>query len=311
MNPTASSFRIQPQGPFDLAQQRQRFGGWPTHPGEPLAPVIAFPIEGTDTSAAVVVRQRHDGAILGEVHGCAYGLCAAAQRQALATLSLDVDGSGWPDVGGRDPRLGELQGRYRMLRPVLFHSPYEAAAAFIIGHRISIRQSRAIRTRIAAEHGAEILVDGHSFHAFPAPSALLAVTVLDGISSIKLERLRAVARAAEAGWLSREQLLAMPLADALRGLQELPGIGPFFAHGILFRGAGIVDDLADDDVTRHALAVRYGLPESAEPSAVQAITDPWRPYRMWAVVLLHTWVRSEIGLPARTGTGRQPTRPRA
>ncbi|MGA3218865.1 MAG: DNA-3-methyladenine glycosylase 2 family protein, partial [Acidimicrobiales bacterium] len=298
------SFRIQPQGPFDLSEQRQRFGGWPAHPNEPLAPVIAFPIEGTDTAAAVVVRQHDDGTILGDVHCCAPWLCAAAQGQALATLSLDVDGSGWPEVGSCDPRLGELQARYRMLRPVLFHSPYEAAAAFIIGHRISIPQARAIREWIAIAHGARVEVDGHSFHTFPAPSALLAITDLDGVPSIKLARLHAVAWAAKDGWLSREHLLGMPVADALRCLQELPGIGPFFAQGILFRGAGLVDELTDDDVTRYALAVRYSLPEPAAPSAVQAITDSWRPYRMWAVVLLHTWLRSEIGLPPRTASGR-------
>jgi DNA-3-methyladenine glycosylase II len=302
MNSTAASFRIQPRGPFDLAMQSQRFGGWPTHPQEPFVPVIAFPIEGADASAAVVARQEDGGAIVIDVHGCEDRLlCAVAQRQALATLSLDVDGSGWPEVGRRDPLLGELQERYSMLRPVLFHSPYEAAAAFIIGHRISIRQTRAIRQRIAAEHGAGIDIDSQRFHAFPTPSALLGIGALDGISRIKLERLHAVARAAQDGWLSREQLLAMPLADALRRLQELPGVGPFFAQGILFRGAGIVDGLTDDDITRHALTVRYGLPASAESPAV---TDLWRPYRTWAVVLLHTWVRSEVGLPRRTYAAR-------
>jgi hypothetical protein len=53
----------------------------------------------------------------------------------------------------------------------------------------------------------------------------------------------------------------------------------------------------DGELVPYALAVRYGLAEPAGPSTVQAITGTWRPYRMWAVVLLHTWVRSEAGLP--------------
>jgi DNA-3-methyladenine glycosylase II len=48
-------------------------------------------------------------------------------------LSLDVDGSGFPEVGVRDPVVGELQVRYPGLRPVLFYSPYEASAWAIIG----------------------------------------------------------------------------------------------------------------------------------------------------------------------------------
>jgi len=136
---------------------------------------------------------------------------------------------------------------------------------------------RAIRKRVALEHGAQVEVNGHSFHTFPTPSALLAISELDGVPSIKLERLHAVARAAADGWLSREHLLMMPVAD----------------------------ELTNDDVTRYALAVRYDLPEPAEPSAVQAITDSWRPYRMWAVVLLHTWLRSKVAPPRRANLARR------
>ncbi len=46
-----------PQGPFDLANQNQYFGGWPTLPDDPGAIVIAFPVEGWQGSAAVVLRQ--------------------------------------------------------------------------------------------------------------------------------------------------------------------------------------------------------------------------------------------------------------
>ncbi len=76
-----------------------------------------------------------------------------AWQQALATLSLDSEATGWPEVGQRDPVIGHLQQTYQFLRPVLFHSPYEAAAAFIIGHRISIQQGRAIRQAMAREIG--------------------------------------------------------------------------------------------------------------------------------------------------------------
>ena len=70
---------------------------------------MAFPIEGWATSAAVLVRQAADGTVSGEVHG-APGQEEPAWKQALAVLSLDVDGTGFADVGRRDTVIGGLTG---------------------------------------------------------------------------------------------------------------------------------------------------------------------------------------------------------
>ena len=105
----------------------------------------------------MVMRQRGDP-ITGDVHGADQADAERAWRQALATVSLDVDGQGFVDIGRRDPIIGRLQAEYANLRPVLFHSPYEAACAFIIGHRITILQTRRIRQRIAEQAGAPIEV---------------------------------------------------------------------------------------------------------------------------------------------------------
>lgn len=137
-------FEMMPRGPFDLATANLYFGGWVTGGSDQAGFVMAFPVEGWQTSAAVALRQDERGAIIGEVH-CAGGEnMEQAWWQALAVLSLDCDGVGWPQVGQRDPVIGRLQDTCHFLRPVLFHSPYEAAAAFIISHRISMKQGRAI-----------------------------------------------------------------------------------------------------------------------------------------------------------------------
>ena len=52
----------------------------------------------------------------------------AAVTQTCRFLSLDVDATGWPAVGERDPVIGDAQERLPGLRPCGFHSPYEAAA---------------------------------------------------------------------------------------------------------------------------------------------------------------------------------------
>jgi DNA-3-methyladenine glycosylase II len=282
-------FEVVPQGPFDLEAEVTRFVGWPRL-GDGI--VVAFPIEGWKSSAAVVMRQRGD-AITGDIHGPGERDAERAWQQALATVSLDVDGAGFVEVGRRDQVIGRLQVEYHNLRPVLFHSPYEAACAFIIGHRITILQTRRIRQRLAEEVGATIEIDGSAFRAFPDPRALLKLETFPGIAPVKIERLHQVARAALEGTLDRARLRSLPESEALSQLRTLPGIGEFFAQGILMRGAGLVDAVTDDDLTPRAIQLLYALPQRPDRAAVLKRAEAWRPFRMWAIVLLNVWVRSQ------------------
>jgi DNA-3-methyladenine glycosylase II len=293
-----STFEYIPKGPFDLTNQSQFFGGWPALQDDPNTIVLAFPVEGWQGSAAVTLRQNPDGSLLGDVYGPA-DVAQKAQQQALAYLSLDIDGSGWPDLGRRDPVFGVLQSKYAFVRPTLFHSPYEAAAGFIIGHRITIRQKNAIMQRMAAELGRKLDIAGQVFQAFPEPAVLLGLGAYQGLSAQKIERLHGVALAALDGWLDRERLRALSVDAALAKLETIPGIGPFFSQGILHRGAGLVDDITHDDLTYYAIQNAYHLSEPPDRAGVDAITQAWQPFRMWATVLLHIWVRREVGLPGK------------
>jgi DNA-3-methyladenine glycosylase II len=238
------------------------------------------------------MRQRGD-AITADVYVVGEADAERAWQQALATVSLDVDGAGFVDVGRRDPVIGKLQAEYHNLRPVLFHSPYEAACAFVIGHRITILQTRRIRQRMADEAGATIDVDGAAVKAFPDPRALLRLQSFPGVAPVKVERLHHVARAALEGMLDRARLRSLPEPEALQQLRTLPGIGEFFAQGILMRGAGLVDAVTGDDLTPRAIQLLYRLPERPDRAAVLDRAEAWRPYRMWTVVLLNVWVRRQ------------------
>jgi DNA-3-methyladenine glycosylase II len=291
-------FHLRPRGEFSFSAAKEHFGAWPDLPGAPEAIAMCFPVEGWDGAAAVIVRETPDGMVAAEVHADAP---ARAWAQAQAVLSLDVDGTGFADVGRRDPAIGRLQARYPGLRPVLFHSPYEAACSFVIGQRISIAQTRAIRARMAETSGERVRVGEATLHAFPAPAELLRLERIQGVSAEKVERLHGIARAALAGTLDRKRLRAMPVDDALRELQEIRGVGPFSSQGILMRGAGLMDELTDDPVTPQALQTLLGLDAPPERDAVVRMAEAWRPFRMWTLVLLHVWFRREAGgLQGRT-----------
>jgi DNA-3-methyladenine glycosylase II len=306
-------FTMRPRGPFSLANANQYFGGWLTLASDPASLVMTFPLETWQASASVVVRQLPSGEVTGDVHGLdGSGLAdaEAAWNIALAALSLDVDATDYPDVGDRDPVIGRLQQRFEYARPVCFHTPYEAAAAFVIGHRMTIAQTRALRARLAEAHGDHIDVDGQTWHAFPRPSVILELDEFGPVQGEKMERLHGIAHAALEGRLDRTRLREMEFAFALADLQTLRGVGPFIAAGTVIRGAGLTDVVSEDEVTQQAIQQAYDLPSAPDSETIARISEPWHPFRTWCSVLLHMWLRNErqgsyrpAGRGARGGPG--------
>jgi DNA-3-methyladenine glycosylase II len=282
---------VTPRGPFDLRFQNRFFNGWPTLPERPDTIVMAFPVEGWQGSAAVLVRQEEGQAEVEVDVRAPDALAGTAQAQALAALSLDVDGSTWPAIGERNEFLGGLQREHRFLRPSMFHSPYEAAAAFVIGHRISIVQTRRIRQRMAEESGERFELGGASFSAFPDPETLLRIDAVPGVAPAKIERLHGVARAALDGLLDRDRLRSLPPEQALAELRTVPGIGPFFAQGILYRAVGVPTGITTDDLSLLAVQRALDLPEAPSPAEAERLTEQWQPLRMWVMVLMHVHLR--------------------
>ena len=294
-----SDVEIIPRGPFSLAAARGFAGGFPAGIGgggvgaESIT--LAFPVEGTESSAAVELWQDADGVVRGRTDA-PDEIRAAAIRQAARSLSLDHDGSGWPEVGDRDPVVGAAQRELDTLRPVCFYSAYEAATSFVIGQRIARRQSAAIKRDLAERLGDRPTIAGTPVPAFPRPERLLELQEARGLTPVKVERLHGLARAAVDGRLDTEALRAMPPDEALPRLLELPGVGPFTAEGIYYRGCGVADGIPGaDEIGRDVVSELYGI-EGAGAADVLRLGEAWRPYRMWAVVLLRVaWGRRQSG----------------
>jgi DNA-3-methyladenine glycosylase II len=191
---------------------------------------------------------------------------ARAIQQAARIVSLDHDGTGYPAVGERDPIVKDLQERSGYLRPVLFHSPYEAAAWSVISARTGHAQAVKLRDALG--------------ETFPAPERLLELKELQGLPANKVPRLHGIAQAALEGKLDRESLLAKDPDQAYTELQDLPGIGPFYAGLILIRAVGTTDVAAKGEPRlEKAIQERYGRP-------IADVIEGWRPFRTWVSVLM-------------------------
>lgn len=212
-------------------------------------------------------------------------------------LCLDVDGTGFAAVAARDAVVAGLRQRYLGLRPVLFPTPYEAAARAIIGHQLPVRQAAAITRRISEEHGVQVEVGERTLHGFPAPDRLAGLPLVRGLAARKVEQLRALGTIAP-DWLGTARLRAMDRAEALVHLQKLPGIGPFSAELILLRGVGDPDAFPATEKRLHrAMAAAYHLGDEPEIAALERIADQWRPYRSWVGLLLRNTISRQLEGP--------------
>jgi DNA-3-methyladenine glycosylase II len=303
-------FELAPEGPFSLAAAKAFLEGFAPaahRAAEDGHLHLAFVPDGEEDAAGVCLRQP-DGVVVGEVFGNADP--EAVPGQVARMLSLDVDGSGFPEVGRRDPVVGGLQARWPGLRPVGFCSPYEAAAWALIAHRIRIVQAARIKARMAAELGQVVDVHGDRRPAFPGPARLAALEGFPGLYGRKVENLRELGQAAIDGHLDGARLRALPRDRALAELKQLPGIGDFSAELVLLRGAADPDHLPEHEprLCRGA-AIAYDLDEPPDRPWLERRAEAWRPYRTWVVLLLRVLLEAETG--DRGGTRNVGTRPRA
>lgn len=292
-----TQFTIQPRGPFSLAAARRFLvgfapagftGGDPESVRFTFVTDAAFTPGGDPRAVAVVVREDEDQLVCTVAGHDDETDLAVVQAQIERILSLDIDGSDFSDIGARDKVIRRLQARYPGLRPVLFSSPYEAAAWTLIGRRIRVSQAVRIKNRLSQDLGEAVELDGAVEYAFPWPTRLASLEAFPGLPEAKIASLRELGERASSGLLDAAHLRSLPFARAMKLLQdELSGVGPYSAELILLRGAGISDRLpVHEPRLGNAIAHAYGLRQPPLPDEVTLMGKAWRPYRTWIAFLL-------------------------
>lgn len=261
---------------------------------------LAFPVEDEWRVVGACVREHDEGRVVADLYGDHEADPEHVRAQLARILSLDVDGSSFPDVAVRDQVIARLQRRYPGLRPVCFWSPYEATCWAIISHRTRISQAAAIKQRIAERHGATVGIHGDRMTAFPDPRVLRDAAERLDLWEVKRKRLSQVADAALDGRLQAGRLRSQDAHDALDQLQRLSGIGPFSAQLILLRGAGHPDHVPSHE--RRLLKAVGTLYDIDDPSVedLRDLAERWRPFRTWCAVLIRAWFEDQARNHAKT-----------
>jgi DNA-3-methyladenine glycosylase II len=152
----------------------------------------------------------------------------------------------------------------------------------IAGQQLSVLAARAIWRKLLARF------DGRT----PTPQEILAddpdaLRAAAGFSRAKVAYLRSLAEHVVAGELELDRLAELPDEEVIRELTAVKGIGEWTAHMFLMFTLHRPDVLPTGDLgVRNAVQRAYGLEAPPKPAEMQALAEPWRPYRTRACLYL-------------------------
>jgi DNA-3-methyladenine glycosylase II len=151
----------------------------------------------------------------------------------------------------------------------------------VAGQQLSVAATRTIVSRLQDRFG------GH----LPSPAELLAadadVLRESGLSYRKGTTIRALAERFADGRLSDEAFARMTDDEVEAALTEVPGIGPWTAHGFLLVALDRPDVFLPGDLAlRRAIQHAYRFDHVPSEAEIAEVAVRWRPYRSLAVSYL-------------------------
>jgi DNA-3-methyladenine glycosylase II len=159
---------------------------------------------------------------------------------------------------------------------------YGALVRSIAGQQLSVKVARVIWDRLVARFGG----------ATPTPEQILAddpeaLRAACGFSRAKVAYLRSLAEHVVSGELELDRLPDLADEEVIRELTAVKGIGEWTAHMFLMFTLHRPDVLPTGDLgVRNAAMRAFGLDAPPSPAELEAIAEPWRPYRTRACLYL-------------------------
>ncbi len=206
-----------------------------------------------------------------------------------------------------DPILARVIDERPDFRPRAFLEELPRLDAFgtlifqVIGQQLSVSATRTIMSRLEQRFG------GH----LPSAAELLAadpqVLRASGMSTRKGVTLRALAERFVDGRLSDQKLALLPDDEVEALLTEVPGIGPWTAHGFLLVALDRPDVFLPGDLAlRRAVKRLYGFDHMPTQQEMESVAERWRPYRSLAASYLFASEYETLPTASAPGPQLQP-----
>lgn len=213
------------------------------------------------------------------------GALELVQSRVRSLFDLDAPTAKIRRCFARDERLGPLIAEHGDIRVPGCWDGFELGVRAVLGQQITVAAARTIAARIVARHAQRIAgaPEDEPCHSLFPNAAMFANADLDGLglTGARIATLRALAQAVASGAVDFDG--AQPLARFVARCTAVRGIGDWTAHYMAMRALRDADAFpAGDIVLRKVL--RPGTTLSTKE--LEQASQPWRPFRAYAVLLL-------------------------
>lgn len=181
----------------------------------------------------------------------------------------------------KDPDLATIMnnvGEYKLKRK---NQHFSVLVESIISQQIATNAAEAIFNRFKK-----------LYPKFPTASEILSTRKSKlravGLSGMKIEYLKDLARHIEEGKLNMKTFSKMKDEEVIAQLTQVKGIGRWTAEMFLIFSLGRQDVFPVDDLgLRKGVQMLFSLPEIPKPKEVEKLGEKWKPYR--TIVTWYLW----------------------
>ena len=212
----------------------------------------------------------------------------AATAWVTRRFALDVDMDAVAVALGTDVYGAMLRDRCWPTRPPGLADAWSCLLKTLIGNRIYRPLAMILQRGLMAEYGPVAHFDGIAYPLFPEVGRV-AMIPPEELIALRFSRQKANALPALAARMMDDpvrfdwdRLRALPGAEAIAILDELPGVGPWTAGYVALRGLRHPDVFVADDGLRQSVAVHMELPPDIPAVAFTNAIARYAPYRSYA-----------------------------
>ena len=206
-------------------------------------------------------------------------------------FDLNQNLSPFYELAHRDEILKPVVEDYKGLRLIGIVDMFEALSWSIIGQQINLTFAYKLKRALTERFGHSFEHDGKRHYLFPKPADLVGIASSE-LLELQFSRQKAnyiitLAEAFESGELKKDELLKMPLAQALESLIKIKGIGPWTANYVAMKCLKQPDAFPLQDVGLHnALKARLNRDTKPSQEEILALSENWKGWRAYATLYL-------------------------
>lgn len=209
----------------------------------------------------------------------------------LEWFDVNRDLTNFYKMSKKDELLKTIVKKNKGLRLIGVPSFLEAISWAIIGQQINLTFAYSLKKRLVENFGRKIHFEGKDFYLFPTADVISKLTEDDlrplQFSRSKIKYLTGVARAIDAGEISKNMLSQLSYEEAKVKLIEHKGVGNWTADYVLMKCLRCPDAFPITDVGIHnAIKKELNLEKKPSIESIEEMAKNWIGWKSYATFYL-------------------------